>query len=211
MRRKLLIIALIIPLFVSGQKFNLGIRGGLNSNMFITSSNYFKSGNSKIGFAGGLFFKVHTNHLWFQPEIILSQKSGMFSFSILNDDIDTFIHASLTNIDIPLLVGIQFGNTIKLGTGPVLTYPLIEKVSFNSTTSHHQIEIDKTMFKKATYGWQFKIAFERNRYLFDIRYELGIEKVNQKIDLPNQTASFNPVIHSRTWQFTIGYLFINPD
>ncbi len=211
MKRLVVLLLTFAPLLSNGQPFNLGIRAGMNSNMLITSSEYFKSGDSRFGFAGGLFFKIQSKHLWFQPELICSHKSGLFSFSILNDNVDTFIYASLTNFDIPLLFGIQFGNTIKLGTGPVLTYPLREKVSFNSTVSHHNINIDKTIFKKATYSWQFKIAFEYKRYLFDVRYELGIEKLNQKIDLPNQSASLDPVIHSRTWQFTVGYFFINPD
>jgi hypothetical protein len=197
-----------MPILVQGQMFNAGIRAGINSNRFITDGDDFKDGDTKIGLVGGLFVRLKTGMFWFQPEAIFSHKSGMFSYSSVNDGVDTFINASLTNIDIPIVAGLQFGKWLRIGTGPVVSYPFKEKVTFHSTTNTSSITIEKSFFKNAAFSWQFSAALEVSRLVFDVRYEIGIDKMNYGIDLPNQAASVDPVIRSLTWQFSVGYKFV---
>jgi hypothetical protein len=193
------------------QMFNAGIKLGLNSNSFVTNGAHFDTGSSKIGFAGGLFIRLQGNFFWAQTGAMLSHKSGMFSYSVLDDGIDTLFKASLTNVDIPIIAGIRLTDWFRIGTGPVLSYPLKEKVTYQSSANNIQISVDKTMFKEAVYSWQVCAAIDIGRLVFDLRYELGIDKMNYSIDLPNQQASVDPEINSRTWQFTIGYKFVKSE
>lgn len=205
-----IILFITMPILAQGQMFNVGLRAGINSNRFITDGDDFKDGDTKIGFVGGLFVRVKAGMFWFQPEAIFSHKSGMFSYSSVNDGVDTFINASLTNIDIPIVAGLQFGKWLRIGTGPVVSYPFKEKVTFHSSATSSSITLDKSVFKEAAFSWQFCAALEVNRLVFDVRYEIGIDKMNYGIDLPNQAASVDPVIRSLTWQFTVGYKFVKP-
>lgn len=199
------------PCKTEAQMFNAGIKLGLNSNNFVTNGAHFDTGSSRIGIAGGLFIRLQGDFFWAQSGAMLSHKSGMFSYSMLNDGIDTMFRASLTNVDVPIIAGIRLTDWFRIGTGPVLSYPLKEKVTYQSTANNVQISLDKSMFKEAVYSWQFCAAIDIGRLVFDLRYELGIDKMNYSIDLPNQQASLDPEINSRTWQLTIGYKFVKSE
>jgi hypothetical protein len=193
------------------QIFNFGLKAGINSNTFITDKENFLQGDSKIGFAGGLFFNLRSGMFSLQPEALFSHKSGMFSYSTVDDGLDTFFHASFTNIDFPLLVSFQPIRFFRVGTGPVFSYPFKEKVTFTTSQDNHSVIVDKEFFKDAAYSWQFSAAVEIGRLVFEGRYEIGIDKLNYELDLPNQTISVDPDLKARTFQFTVGYKFIKPD
>jgi len=205
------ILMTILPQLSYAQMFNLGIKGGINSNMLITQSEDFTAGNAKIGFVGGLFFKVKSGMLSFQPEALFSHKQGLFTYSEVNNDgLDTFFHASFTNIDFPLLISVHPFKYFRIGTGPVVSYPFREKITYTTTQNNQSVTIEKDFFKNAAYSWQISAAVEAGRWVFEGRYEIGIDKLNYDIDLPGQSVTIDPQLKGRTWQFTVGYKFIKP-
>lgn len=213
MKYKILLLSILLAILTfssHAQIFNIGLKAGINSNTFITDEEDFLQGDSKIGLAGGLFFRIGSGMFSFQPEVLFSHKSGMITFSAIDDGLDTFIHASLTNIDFPLLVNFHPFRFARIGTGPVVSYPFREKVTFTTSQNSQSVTIDNTIFKEAAYSWIFCAALELGRFVIDARYELGIDKMNYEISLPNQSISIDPSIHSRTWQLTLGYKFIKP-
>ncbi len=204
----LLWVALVFPLLASGQIFNAGFRAGLNTNQFITTTSGFQNSEPAIGFTGGMFFRLKGSRFSFQPEVLFSHKHGLIPYSKVGNNPDTLFRASLQHIDIPLIVNLHLGRFLRLGTGPVISYGIGEKVSVNNSTNQFTIVINKDVFKPTAYSWQFGAALEFRRLFFDVRYELGIDKLNYEIPIPGEKLVFSPVIHSRTWQFTIGYKFI---
>lgn len=206
----ILLILFSTPLILSGQVFNMGLKAGVNSNEFIISTDNYSPGEPSIGFAGGLFLRVKPGFFSIQPEVLFSHKTGLFSYSKVNEGLDTFFRASMQNVDFPIIANFHLGKHLRIGTGPVVSYNIGEKVSFTSTNADYTVVIDKDIFKKASYSWQFAGAFELRRLVFEARYELGIDKLNYEIDIPGEKFAINPVIHTRTWQFTLGYKFVTP-
>lgn len=202
------ILIILFPLMAQSQFFNTGIRIGVNANKFNIINEGFLNGDPEIGFTGGVFMRFKTGCFSVQPEMLLSHKKGMFPYSMLNDGLDTFFHASFQNLDFPVIVNIHLGRHLRIGSGPVFSYGLGEKVSFTTTNSNYTIVINKDVFKEASYSWQFAGALELRHLFLEARYELGIDKLNYQIDLPGQSLSLNPSIYSRTWQFTVGYKLI---
>jgi hypothetical protein len=203
-----LMVAILFPLCTFGQLLNAGFRGGVNTNRFITTSSGFQSSEPSIGLTGGVFVRVKVGRFSFQPEMLLSHKSGLIPYSLVGGNSDTLLRASLQQLDIPLVVNFHLGRFIRFGTGPVIGYGVGEKVTINTKGSNYTLVIDKGVFKPTSYSWQFGFALEFRRVFFDARYELGIDKLNYEIPIPGEPIVFNPVIHNRTWQFTIGYKFV---
>jgi hypothetical protein len=198
----------ITPLTSVGQIFNAGFRGGVNTNQFLTSSPGFTTGEPSIGLAGGVWLRLKLKPFSFQPEAIFSHKTGLIPYSQVNGNTDTLIRASLQHIDIPLMINLHIFRFIRLGTGPVVSLGVGERVSLTSTGANYTILIDKGVFKPTAYSWQFAGALEFRRLFLEARYELGIDKLNYAFDLPGENISLDPVFHSRTWQFTLGYKFV---
>lgn len=207
----LLLFILFVPFQkAEGQVFNAGIKAGFNSNRFVTNSTHFNSSDTKFGFAGGIFLRIKSGVFSFQPEATFSNRTGMIPYSSVQNGIDTFIYASMNNIDFPLIVNLHFGNVFRIGTGPVFSYNVAEKISYNTSNNKHNIAIEKDVFKASSYSWQFAAGLEIRRWVFDVRYEVGIDKLNYKIDIPGQSFSLEPELYNRTWQFTLGFKIINP-
>ncbi len=206
----ILLFLMLSPCLLYGQVFNAGIRAGVNTNQYIIHSDGFQNSQPKAGFAGGMFLRLKAGCFSLQPELIFSHKSGLFPFSTLNDGIDTFFRASLQHLDIPVTVNFHLGKRLRIGTGPVVSYGIGEKVSFTTNSTNYAVLIEKDVFKKAAYSWQFAGALEFRRLFLDVRYELGIDKLNYEINLPGEKIILDPSIHARTWQFTLGYKFVTP-
>lgn len=215
MKTRFFIIVVVVlmgtPPLLHAQILNLGIKGGINSNMLITQAEDFTGGKAKIGFVGGLFFRVKSGMLSFQPEALFSHKQGMFTYSEVNDGMDTFFHASFTNIDFPLLISVYPLKYFRFGTGPVVSYPFREKITYTTTQNNQSVTIEKDFFKNAAYSWQLSAAIELGRWVVEGRFEIGIDKLNYDIDLPGQSVTIDPQLKGRTWQFTVGYKFIKPN
>lgn len=206
----LMLVMLTTPLFVSSQFLNAGFRAGVNSNTFIVDGANFLPGDPEIGFAGGIFLRFKPGFFSLQPEMLFSHKTGMFQYSTINEGLDTFFRASLQHLDFPLIANLHIGKHLRVGTGPVFSYNIGQKVSFTTTNTNYSINVEKDIFKQAAYSWQFAGAIELRRLILEARYELGIDKMNYDISIPDQQFSLNPVIHSRTWQFTLGYKLRSP-
>jgi len=204
----ILMMVMVFPMCTFGQVLNAGFRGGLNTNRFITTTSGFGSSEPSIGLTGGVFLRVKGVRFSFQPEMLLSHKTGLIPFGMTAGNSDTLLRASLQQLDIPLIINLHLGRVVRFGTGPVIGYGLGEKVTLNTKGSNYTLVIDKGVFKPTSYSWQFGCALEFRRVFFDARYELGIDKLNYEIPMPGEPIVFDPVIHNRTWQFTIGYKFV---
>ncbi|MFO7722187.1 MAG: porin family protein [Bacteroidales bacterium] len=201
---------LLTPAMVQGQFFNAGFKLGVNTNQFITSSPNFQQSEPELGFAGGMFLRFKAGAFSLQPEMLLSHKSGLLPYSMVNSGIDTFFRASMQNLDFPIIANLHLGKHVRFGTGPVVSYEIREKVTFHTSNTNYAVVIEKDVFKSAAYSWQFAGALEFRRIFLEARYELGIDKLNYEINIPGEQITVDPLIHSRTWQFTLGYKFVTP-
>jgi hypothetical protein len=207
---QLILAILLTPFCIKAQFFNAGFKLGVNTNQFITSAPNFQHSDPELGFAGGVFLRLKAGHFSLQPEMLFSHKSGLLPYSMVNNGMDTFFRASMQNLDFPIIANLHLGRHLRFGTGPVVSYEIHEKVTFHSSNTNYAVIVDKDVFKSAAYSWQFAGALEFRRIFLEARYELGIDKLNYEINIPGEQITVDPQIHSRTWQFTLGYKFVTP-
>ncbi|WP_443938235.1 porin family protein [Pedobacter sp. MW01-1-1] len=173
---KLTLIALFVGFYAHAQvvpSFQMGIKAGLNFAKF-KSENTFDSDN-RAGMYGGLWARLGGAGIHFQPELYITGKKTKLISNATGEE----NKVGFTSLDIPLLIGTKLGAAgvgLRLNTGPLFSFVLDEKQSFNQATGN----IFRGVFKNQTYAWQFGAGVDIKRLNFDARYELGLSKVNKE-------------------------------
>ncbi len=175
------------------QQIQLGPKVGVNIAKF---TDY----DSKLGFAGGIFFQFQFSNLFaIQPEAYYTMKGATISdhrwgdFSYLIDYLELPLLFKLT---IPLE-----GSIIRpsVYAGPV--------ISFNTTAEFKSEEIDRGLIEiwdisNDIQSTDFSLAFGggigfivgNNELGFDVRYILGLKSVfdtSSEVDIKNSVINFN--------------------
>jgi hypothetical protein len=109
---------------------------------------------------------------------------------------------------VPVLFNIHFGKKLRIGTGPVFSQVASEAIQYQNTGQEYLLSIDKKAFKEVAYSWQFALGYELKRFVFDVRYEYSVEKINYSLDIPSSNISLNPDLRNELWQFTVGFKFV---
>lgn len=150
--------------------FQLGLKGGLNLSKFNTSNTF--SSDNRAGYYVGLWTRIGAAGLHLQPELYLSGKNAT-----LSNDAGQENKVNFTSLDVPVLVGTKFGAAgvgLRLNTGPVVSFMLNEEQSFSDAAS----AAFNGKFKDQTFAWQFGAGLDLGSLGVDLRYELGLSKVN---------------------------------
>jgi hypothetical protein len=140
-----------------------GIKAGINiANLYDTKGDDFSS-DSKIGFAGGVFFGIPLGtYLGIQPEVIYSQKGYKGSGNILL--IDYEYTRNYDFLDIPILLQIKPSPILTIFGGPYFSFLLHKGIDFKSgnLTVEQQTEIKNNNIRKnilgLTGGLDFNLA-----------------------------------------------------
>ncbi|MFA6923020.1 MAG: porin family protein [Bacteroidales bacterium] len=205
--KKFVLLLAMLPFISCAQTFTFGLKGGLNLNRLVFTQQDFTSSNYNLGYTGGLFFIFQSEHFYLQPEIILSQKNGNYKFSSSAAPDTTFLN-KIDYVDIPMIGGIRFGKHFKLGTGPIF-YILTEddikyKIDGNSLT----LAINDKSFKTLNFGWQTGICIEVAHFLFEFRYEYGINHLIKEVKIPKSNTTLKPIAKNNLFQLTVGLRFL---
>lgn len=158
--------------FAFGQvlpSFQMGLKGGLNLSKFSTE-NTFGSDN-RAGYYAGIWTRIGAAGIHLQPELYISGKNTTLKNSGLESKV------KFTSLDVPVLVGTKIGAAgvgIRLNTGPVASFILSDDQSFNQAASN----IFSGDFKGQAFAWQFGAGLDVGKLNVDLRYELGLSKLN---------------------------------
>ncbi|RYG02462.1 MAG: PorT family protein, partial [Chitinophagaceae bacterium] len=82
-----------------------------------------------------------------------------------------------TSLDVPVLVGTKIGAAgigLRLNTGPVVSFILNEEQSFGDAASN----VFSGSFKDQAFAWQFGTGLDVGKLSVDLRYEMGLSKLN---------------------------------
>jgi hypothetical protein len=133
-----LLLTLIVasPIFAqsfsdNNNRFSFGPKVGLNlSNVYDTQGDEFEA-DTKLGFAGGVFFSLPlTNFIGLQPELLFTQKGYQGSGSVLGGE---YSFKRTTNyIDVPLLLAVRTGKFLTILVGPQYSFLLSQHYTFDS-------------------------------------------------------------------------------
>ena len=149
--------------------FQFGVKGGFNLSKFSTE-NTFASEN-KAGYYAGLWTRFGAAGVHLQPELYLSGKNT----TLKNNGVENEV--KFTSLDVPVLIGTKIGAAgvgVRLNTGPVVSFILNEKQSFGDATSN----IFNGSFKDQAFAWQFGTGLDVGKLSVDLRYEMGLSKLN---------------------------------
>lgn len=159
--------------FAFGQvlpSFQFGIKGGFNLSKFSTE-NTFASDN-KAGYYAGLWTRIGAAGIHLQPELYLSGKNTTLKSGGGQEN-----NVKFTSLDVPILIGTKIGAAgvgLRLNTGPVASFILSEDQSFDDAASN----IFNGNFKDQAFAWQFGTGLDVGKLSVDLRYEMGLSKLN---------------------------------
>lgn len=150
--------------------FQMGVKGGLNLSKFNTSNTF--SSDNQAGYYAGLWARIGAAGLHLQPELYISGKNTTLVSSTGEEN-----KVKFTSLDVPVLVGTKIGAAgvgLRLNTGPVVSFILNEDQSFGDAASN----IFNGDFKDQAFAWQFGAGLDVGKLGVDLRYELGLSKLN---------------------------------
>lgn len=182
--KKILVLAVLTVLGftdVNAQKFNFGVKGGLN---FATiSGDNIKNTGTVAAFNFGVMSEISISDKFsFQPELMFSGQGYS-----LGDDV-----IALSYLNVPLMGKYYLTKGLSVEAGPQLGFLLGAK--------HESLDV-KDSFKTFDFGINAGLGYKLNNGLnFGARYNLGLTNIN---DQNGSGKNKNGVI-----QVSVGYFFL---
>lgn len=171
--------------------FEVGVKGGLNFSKLKSDGKYFNS-DPKAGYQAGLYGRVGVLGFHIQPEVYLTGKNTTVKGQG-EDGASTTTDVKFTTVDIPVLLGKRFGLGpigARIQTGPIFSF----KVDDNQPKMIDQLNPGN--YKKSGTAWAFGVGANVSSLRVDLRYEMGLNKVNNE-------SQANPKINM--WSIGLGY------
>ncbi|MDF2518869.1 MAG: hypothetical protein K0R59_4165 [Sphingobacterium sp.] len=167
--------------------FEVGLKGALNFSKFKSDGKYFNSDN-KAGYQAGLYGRVGVLGFHVQPEVYLTGKNT----KVTNAEGES-TDVKFTTVDIPVLLGKRFGLGpigARIQTGPIFSFKVDDK------QDKVIANLDPNNYKKSGTSWAFGVGADISSLRVDLRYEMGLNKVNNE-------SQANPKINM--WSIGLGY------
>lgn len=194
--KKLLIIPLIVlssTLFA--QKFQFGLKGGLNVSNFTRTSFNNVDNKAIVGLHGGALLSLLLgDHFAIQPEALISTQGAKLASDVGFDD----GNYKLTYLTIPVMLKGRFNGGFYLETGPQFGFKLKENIPGANNTENFA--------KNADFGWGAGLGFHGKSGLgIGGRYILGLSKVGDF----NKNEFADPNFSNGVIQVSLFYTFLN--
>jgi len=203
MKKILLFVVLCLFVRYANAQFLFGARIGIASStvkvdedIVIESSEYsLKESNSIFGYHIGVFGRIESRTLFFQPELLYTSSGGQVVIKNKTLDSESVRRQEFKRLDLPLIVGYKLGN-IRLQTGPVASL-MLSNVS-------DIIPGYENKFTQFTWGLQFGIGVDLSKVIVELKYENNFGLLGSSFDVDGQAIDFE----SRNNQliFSVGYL-----
>ncbi|WP_373513061.1 porin family protein [Persicitalea sp.] len=216
---KYLFLALILAIVTTSghaqnRNFKFGIKAGANlsrlkgGDVVSSSDPNVKIGNtnaSLTGFVGGVFVRLGSS-IYLQPELLLSQKGGTVNIfrsstsSMNNSSVDL----RFTNFDVPVMVGLRFGDFFRINAGPIASLRLSENGGLRQALNEVGANSVKDNYNSAALGYQAGVGVDIGNLSVDLRYEGNTSNI---INADTDDANFNSQLKRKgsLWQATVGF------
>ena len=217
--KKILLLTLIAvsctSLFAQQKLFTVGLRAGVNLSQVAGNDLSLSSGGKNFsfrnndtrayGFVGGIFMRFGKS-VFIQPEILLSQKGGKFDVFEDGKANGRKVNFNLTNLDLPVLLGVRIGNVLRINAGPVATFRLSDSGNLGDSIREYQGQSTDEIFRKVILGYQAGVGFDIGKLNIDLRYE---GNVNDVVDVKFKDASTASKFAAKgnSLQATLGFNF----
>ncbi|RYE32473.1 MAG: PorT family protein [Sphingobacteriales bacterium] len=149
-----------------------GLKAGMNLTKLNTPGVF--SSDNQAGFLGGVWFRFGAAGIHLQPELYVTTKNT----NLESNSSGEINEVKFTSIDVPVLIGTKIGAVgvgVRLNTGPVISFIIDENQTFGEAASN----ITRFSAKNQAFAWQFGTGLDIRAISVDLRYELGLSKVNK--------------------------------
>jgi hypothetical protein len=167
--------------------FEVGLKGGLNFSKLKSDGKYFNS-DTKAGYQAGLYGRVGVLGFHIQPEVYLTGKN-----TTVKAENGESTDVKFTTVDVPVLLGKRFGLGpigARIQTGPIFSFKVDDKQDKIID------QLNPNSYKKSGTSWAFGVGADVSSLRVDLRYEMGLNKVNNE-------SQANPKINM--WSIGLGY------
>lgn len=200
MKRSFLVFVLMVTVLtgIAGLNIKIGPKIGYNASRLTTDLDTISS-QFKSGFAIGAFARIGKT-LYVQPELYYNTDGGVFSSNLTNWK----QQVTMNNLNIPLLVGYSFLNkalNVRFMTGPMVAFAVNKTISDTEGDGGITGPIKESDLRDANWYLLFGGGADIWRFTFDIRYQIGLNKIIQDAGDYTFDSSGN------AWVFSLGFKF----
>lgn len=175
---------------------SLGAKIGINQGR-LTDAPQLSTTTNTGSLVGGVFARIKVMSIYAQPEVLLSQRRGVFK----DDSSKQTVTNTLTYIDVPILIGVKF-LALRINAGPNFQFLAAAKQVAPAALKDNNFS--KSNFNSMVVGYQIGIGADIGKIVFDVRYDASLGNLGKKI----ATQAGNTIDYSTKAsmiQLTIGY------
>jgi len=173
-------------------KASIGVKGGATlTNLYVDD---VSDENAKVGFTGGLFFKVPVSEFFsIQPEVLYSQKGSQIQYD--NLFAKGTAKFNLHYVEVPVMAVINLGPAFNIHAGPYVGYLAgvgVTNKKAGSTDNNFEKDIDKDNFQKIDYGLAGGVGFNADKLGIGLRYNYGLREIGKDQQVLGATYNYFP-------------------
>lgn len=166
--RSQLLVTNIMPIRVNANGSPALVNGKLVRDMFRENTRY------KQVYSAGVFSRISRGSFFIQPELVYTQKGGIFDVLSRDDILIKRVDATVNVVDIPVLLGIKFRKA-RVFFGPVTSFAFSINEDFQkSLRPYAVVPLDGSFLQRPVVNFMSGIGFEFDQFFFDFRYESGL-------------------------------------
>ena len=181
---------------VAQAQITLGFKAGASSSQvdiknLKSSVSDFKAADDITGYHAGAFLRLKAAGFMLQPEAYFTSTGGKVQVTDTGNGTNVETEKFTFNrLDVPLLVGYNFFNVLRVQAGPVAS------VLVNGKFRDQELE---NYLNKSDWGYQAGVGFDIGNFTADLRYE------NVKRDYTNNTQNTSFDIDNQQFIFSLGF------
>lgn len=178
MKKTFTTFVLAVLAFLSyGATFDLGVKAGINTTTFPTSSSSF-SADSRGGYNFGAFGRFGGKRLYFQPEFLYVSNKGDITVNNSKDAV------TMKSIQVPALLGINLLN-LKVASVHLFTGPAISFSSGYDSSKDLPYNLNNS-----TVDYQIGGGVDVLIFTLDLRYSMGLSDKFSTSDFSSKVNTF---------------------
>jgi hypothetical protein len=190
---------LFVILFVhkaKAQPIVAGVKAGINLSK-LSKAPHLGDANSTTGFVVGGFMRASAAGFFIQPEILLTQRRGVFT----DDSTRLTVTNTLTYLDVPILFGFKLA-VFRFSAGP--NFHFLMGANQDAPALLKDPNFSKDNFNAATIGLQAGVGVSLGKISLDARYDASIGDLGKTITTAAGTQT-NYSTRANMFQLTLGY------
>lgn len=200
MKKAILVLAVLFTTTLVHAQFSFGPKIGYNTSKLSVEKTDIKT-DLKNSFQFGVFLRIGKKY-YVQPELAFLTQGGIFKTPSISGGLSPFKQeVNLKTVQVPLMIGVKAVDlkvaNIRIMAGPVASF--VTKKTIENKVADYAEPIKQADLKDAIWSAQIGIGADVLMFTLDIRYNLGLSKIIDKVKIGEEDVVFD----SKTSGFNI--------